>query len=174
MNFRESYDLFTSSGILFNHESPRRGFEFVTRKITSTAAAIKLGLAKELRLGNLNSRRDWGYAADYVRAMWMMLRQEEPDDFVVGTGETHSVREFCEIAFECLDLDYNDYVVTDPKFYRPAEVDLLISNPEKAKEMLGWEPSVTFRELVEMMVKADLQQLSKDGSSQVTRKFISS
>jgi len=160
VNYRESYNLFATSGILFNHESPRRGFEFVTRKITRTAASIKLELANELRLGNLEAQRDWGFAQDYVRAMWMMLQQELPNDFVIGTGETHSVREFCEIAFEYVGLDYRDFVIQDPKFFRPAEVDLLISDPAKAHEILGWKPSVTFRELVEMMVKADLEQLS--------------
>lgn len=163
VNYRESNNIFAVSGILFNHESPRRGFEFVTRKITRTAAAIKLGMAAELRLGNLDAQRDWGYAADYTKAMWMMLQQRTADDYVIGTGETHSVREFCEIAFGCLDMDYQDYVVQDPKFYRPAEVDLLIANPEKAKKILNWEPSITFCDLVEMMVKADLQQLSKEG-----------
>ena len=141
VNYRESYNLFALSGILFNHESPRRGFEFVTRKISRAAAAIELGKISELRLGNLEARRDWGYAADYVRAMWMMLQQEEPKDFVIGTGETHSVREFCEIAFGYLDLDYRNYVVQDPKFYRPAEVDLLVSDPTKARKVLRWEPS---------------------------------
>jgi GDPmannose 4,6-dehydratase len=160
VNYRESYNVFAVSGILFNHESPRRGFEFVTRKISRGAAAIKLGLANELRLGNLDAQRDWGFALDYVRAMWMMLQQDAPQDFVIGTGETHSVREFCEIAFQCVGLDYREYVVQDPKFYRPAEVDLLISNPEKAHRILGWHPFVNFRALVEMMVQADLQQLS--------------
>jgi len=160
VNYRESYNLFTVSGILFNHESPRRGFEFVTRKISRGAAAIKLGLTNELCLGNLDAQRDWGYALDYVRAMWMMLQQETPSDFVIGSGETHSVREFCEIAFGSLDMDHRDYVRQDPKFYRPAEVDLLISNPAKAHKVLGWEPSLTFRELVEMMVQADIEQLS--------------
>jgi len=160
VNYRESYNLFTVSGILFNHESPRRGFEFVTRKISRGAAAIKLGLADQLCLGNLDAQRDWGYALDYVRAMWMMLQQEMPSDFVIGSGETHSVREFCEIAFGFLDMDYRDYVRQDPKFYRPAEVDLLISNPAKARKVLSWEPSVTFRGLVEMMVEADIEQLS--------------
>ena len=160
VNYRESYNLFTVSGILFNHESPRRGFEFVTRKISRGAASIKLGLTDNLHLGNLDAQRDWGYALDYVRAMWLMLQQETPNDFVIGSGETHSVREFCEIAFNCVGLDYRDYVVQDPKFYRPAEVDLLISDPTKAHKVLGWELSVTFRELVEMMVQADLQQLS--------------
>lgn len=160
VNYRESYNLFTSSGILFNHESPRRGFEFVTRKISRGAAAIKLGLADKLSLGNLEAQRDWGFAFDYVRAMWLMLQQDQPSDFVIGSGETHSVKEFCEIAFGCLDLDYREYVVQDPKFYRPAEVDLLISDPSRARKILQWEPSVTFRELVEMMVQADIQQLS--------------
>lgn len=159
INYRESYNLYAVSGILFNHESPRRGFEFVTRKITRSVAAIKLGKAKELRLGNLDARRDWGYALDYVRAMWMMLQQNEPDDFVIGTGETHSVREFCQIAFDYVGLNYQDYVVQDPKFYRPAEVDLLISDPSKAKSKLGWEPSVTFQDLVEMMVYEDIRLL---------------
>jgi GDPmannose 4,6-dehydratase len=168
VNYRESYDLFATSGILFNHESPRRGFEFVTRKISRAAASIKLGLAKELRLGNLDAQRDWGFALDYVRAMWMMLQQETPNDFVIGTGETHSVREFCEIAFSHIGLDYREFVIQDPKFYRPAEVDLLISDPSKAHEILGWKPSVTFQELVEMMVNADLEQLrsSHTGKSQ--------
>jgi GDPmannose 4,6-dehydratase len=161
VNYRESYNLFTVSGILFNHESPRRGFEFVTRKISRGAASIKLGLADKLHLGNLDAQRDWGYALDYVRAMWLMLQQETPEDFVIGSGETHTVREFCEVAFGCVGLDYRDYVVQDPKFYRPAEVDLLISDPTKAHTVLGWEPSVTFRGLVEMMVQADLQQLSR-------------
>jgi GDPmannose 4,6-dehydratase len=160
INYRESYNLFTVSGILFNHESPRRGFEFVTRKISRGAAAIKLGLADKLSLGNLDARRDWGYALDYVKAMWMMLQQAEPSDFVIGSGETHSVRELCEIAFGCLDMDYREFVVQDPKLYRPAEVDLLISDPTRAHTILKWQPSVTFRELVEMMVQADIRQLS--------------
>ena len=161
VNYRESYNLFTVSGILFNHESPRRGFEFVTRKISRGAAAIKLGLADKLSLGNLEAQRDWGYALDYVRAMWIMLQQETPTDFVIGSGETHSVREFCEIAFAYAGLDYRNYVVQDPKFYRPAEVDLLISDPSRAHNVLGWEPSVTFRGLVEMMVQEDIEQLSR-------------
>ncbi len=160
VNYRESYDIFATSGILFNHESPRRGLEFVTRKISHTVAKIKLGLAKELRLGNLEAQRDWGFAGDYVEAMWRMLQHHEPDNFVIGTGETHSVREFCEIAFGCVGLNYQDYVVQDPRFYRPAEVDLLISNPARAKAILGWEPKVSFRQLVEMMVEADLRRLS--------------
>jgi GDPmannose 4,6-dehydratase len=159
VNYRESYDLFACSGILFNHESPRRGLEFVTHKITHGVAAIKLGLANELRLGNLEARRDWGYAGDYVRAMWLMLQQDQPDDYVVATGETHSVREFCEIAFDYVGLDYRDYVVVDETFFRPAEVDLLVGDPSKAKRVLGWEPTVSFEGLIRMMVDADLQAL---------------
>ena len=160
VNYRESYDLFAVSGILFNHESPRRGLEFVTRKITDAVARIKLGMADQLALGNLDSRRDWGFAKDYVRAMWLMLQQDAPDDFVVGTGETHSVREFCQAAFGHVGLNYEDYVVQDPRFYRPAEVDLLVSDPSKAKKVLGWEPTVNFQELVSLMVEADLARLS--------------
>ena len=160
VNYRESYDLFAVSGILFNHESPRRGLEFVTRKITDAVARIKLGLADQLALGNLDSRRDWGYAKDYVQAMWLMLQQDKPDDYVVGTGETHSVREFCQAAFGHVGLNYEDYVVQDPRFYRPAEVDLLVSDPSKAKKVLGWEPTVNFEELVSLMVEADLARLS--------------
>ncbi len=156
VNYRESYDLHVNSGILFNHESPRRGLEFVTRKISHHVARIKLGMSDELRLGNLDSRRDWGYAADYVQAMWLMMQQEKPDDFVVATGETHSVEEFLEVAFGHVDLDWHDYVVQDPQFMRPAEVDLLVGDPTKARETLGWEPTVSFTELVEMMVDADL------------------
>jgi GDPmannose 4,6-dehydratase len=159
VNYRESYDLFACSGILFNHESPRRGLEFVTRKVTYGAAQIKLGLAHELRLGNLDARRDWGYAGDYVRAMWLMLQQDQPDDYVVGTGQTHAVRELCQVAFDCLDLDWQEYVKVDPEFYRPAEVDLLVSDPSKAREKLGWQPEVSFEALVEMMVDADLAHL---------------
>jgi GDPmannose 4,6-dehydratase len=159
VNYRESYNLFAVSGILFNHESPRRGIEFVTHKITHGVARIKLGLANELRLGNLDSRRDWGYAGDYVRAMWMMLQREEPDDFVIGTGETHSVREFCDIAFQYAGLDYKDYVVQDPRFYRPAEVDLLVADPAKAHEQLGWAPSINCEGLIQTMVDADLKAL---------------
>jgi GDPmannose 4,6-dehydratase len=164
VNYRESFNMFASSGILFNHESPRRGLEFVTRKISDGVARIKLGRAKELRLGNLEAQRDWGFAGDYVEAMWRMLQQDKPDTYVVGMGETHSVREFCEIAFGHLDLDYNDYVVQDERFYRPAEVDLLISDPSKARVVLGWEPSVTFKELVSMMVDADLERQSQKKS----------
>jgi GDPmannose 4,6-dehydratase len=161
VNYRESYGLFTCSGILFNHESPRRGLEFVTRKVTHGAAMIKLGLADELRLGNLDARRDWGYAGDYVRAMWLMLQQDEPYDYVVGTGETHSVRELCQVAFEHLGLDWEKHVVVDPEFYRPAEVDLLVSDPSRARAELGWEPTVSFPELIQMMVDADLEQLEQ-------------
>ncbi|MEJ2512861.1 MAG: GDP-mannose 4,6-dehydratase [Anaerolineales bacterium] len=161
VNYRESYNLFAVSGILFNHESPRRGLEFVTRKITDGVAKIKAGLQTELRLGNLESRRDWGYAKDYVRAMWLMLQQDEPEDFVIGTGETKSVREFCEAAFGYVGLNYQDYVVQDPLFYRPAEVDLLVSDPSKAREKLGWSPTIGFEELVSIMVEADLARLSK-------------
>jgi GDPmannose 4,6-dehydratase len=159
VNYRESYDLFACSGILFNHESPRRGLEFVTRKVTYGAAQIKLGLASELRLGNLEARRDWGFAGDYVKAMWLMLQQDQPDDYVVGTGETHSVRELCEVAFGRLDLDWEKYVVVDPAFYRPAEVDLLVSDPAKARNALGWEPEISFERLIQMMVDADLDHL---------------
>ena len=162
VNYRESYDLFACSGILFNHESPRRGLEFVTRKVTYGAARIKLGLAQDLHLGNLDSRRDWGFAGDYVRAMWLMLQQEQPDDYVVGTGETHSVRELCQVAFSTLGLDWQDYVVVDPKFYRPAEVDLLVSDPGKAKAVLGWVPKIGFEELIEMMVRADYELLKHE------------
>jgi GDPmannose 4,6-dehydratase len=163
INYRESYDLFACSGILFNHESPRRGLEFVTHKITYQAARIKLGLAEELRLGNLDARRDWGYAPDYVRAMWLMLQQDRPDDYVVATGETHSVREFCQVTFDCLGLDWEKYVVVDPRFYRPAEVDLLVGDPSKAKQVLGWEPSVTFQDLARIMVEHDLDLLTAQG-----------
>jgi GDPmannose 4,6-dehydratase len=159
VNYRESYNMFACSGILFNHESPRRGLEFVTRKITHGVARIKLGRATELRLGNLEARRDWGFAGDYVRAMWLMLQQEVPDDFVVGTGETHSVEEFVRIAFSHVGLDWKKYVVIDPEFYRPAEVDLLLSSPAKARSVLGWEPEVSFEQLVRMMVDADLAGL---------------
>ena len=159
INYRESYDLHASSGILFNHESPRRGLEFVTRKISHGAAAISLGLADELRLGNLDAKRDWGFAGDYVEAMWLMLQQDEPDDFVVCTGETHSVREFCELAFSRLGLDWQDYVVVDEAFLRPAEVDLLVGDSSKAAERLGWKPQTDFADLVEMMVDADLALL---------------
>ncbi len=160
VNYRESYGMYACSGILFNHESPRRGLEFVTRKIANAVARIKLGLDEELRLGNLDAKRDWGHARDYVRAMWMMLQQDAPDDYVVGTGEMHSVREFVEIAFDHVGLDWQEYVVVDPKFYRPAEVDQLLANPTKAREKLGWVPKVTFEELVREMVDKDLDGLA--------------
>ena len=159
VNYRESYGMFACSGILFNHESPRRGLEFVTRKVTHGAAQIKLGLAHELHLGNLDARRDWGYAGDYVKAMWQMLQQDTPEDYVVGTGETHSVRELCQVAFGYLDLDWEKHVIVDPQFYRPAEVDLLVSDPKKAREKLGWNPEVSFKGLIQMMVDADLAHL---------------
>ncbi len=159
INYRESYNIFGCSGILFNHESPRRGLEFVTHKITDGVARIKLGLANELRLGNLEARRDWGFAGDYVRAMWLMLQQDAPDDYVIATGETHSVEEFVCEAFGYLDLDWREFVKQDPKYYRPAEVDLLVGDPSKAGKQLGWEPTVDFRQLVRLMVDADLQTL---------------
>jgi GDPmannose 4,6-dehydratase len=158
VNYRESYGMFAVSGILFNHESPRRGLEFVSRKVTDAVARIKLGRARELRLGNLDAERDWGYAGDYVRAMWLMLQQEHPSDFVVSTGKTHSVRELVEVAFEYAGLDWTKYVVQDPRFMRPAEVDLLIGDASKARTELGWEPEVSFRELIRMMVDADLER----------------
>jgi GDPmannose 4,6-dehydratase len=162
VNYRESYDLFACSGILFNHESPRRGLEFVTRKVTHGAALIKLGMARDLRLGNLDAKRDWGFAGDYVRAMWLMLQQGQPDDYVVGTGQTHSVRELCEAAFGHLGLDYQDFVKVDPRYIRPADVDLLVSDPAKAQRVLGWQPNVSFQHLVAMMVDADLKRLQSE------------
>ena len=162
INYRESYDLHATSGILFNHESPRRGLEFVTRKISHAVAKIKLGQADELRLGNLDAQRDWGFAGDYVEAMWLMLQQDQPDDYVVATGETHSVREFCELAFGRVDLDWEQYVKVDEKFFRPAEVDLLVGSPAKAKRQLDWEPKTSFPDLVHMMVDADLALLQGD------------
>jgi GDPmannose 4,6-dehydratase len=164
-NYRESYGLFAVSGILFNHESPRRGVEFVSRKITLSAARIKLGLDRELRLGNLDAQRDWGFAGDYVRAMHLMLQAPEPEDYVVGTGETHSVRELAELAFEAVGLDWRQHVRTDPRFVRPAEVDLLTADPTKAREQLGWKPTVDFEELIRMMVEADLKGLRGVGPS---------
>jgi GDPmannose 4,6-dehydratase len=161
VNYRESYGLFAVSGILFNHESPRRGLEFVTRKISNGVAQIKAGKAKELRLGNLESRRDWGFAGDYVEAMWRMLQQDSPESFVIGTGNTHSVKEFCETAFAHAGLDYRDFVVQDSRFYRAAEVDLLISDPSRARTELGWECKVSFEQLVGMMVDADMARISK-------------
>jgi GDPmannose 4,6-dehydratase len=160
-NYREAYDLFSCNGILFNHESPRRGFEFVTRKITRTVAKIKLGLEKELKLGNLEAKRDWGYAGDYVEAMWLMLQQEKCDDYVIATNETHSVEEFVESAFNCVDLNWKDYVTIDEKFYRPAEVNQLIGDYSKAKKILGWRPKVSFKELIKMMVDSDLKEIGK-------------
>lgn len=162
VNYRESYDIFGVSGILFNHESPRRGIEFVTRKVTYNAAKIKLGITKELRMGNLDAKRDWGFAGDYVKAMWLMLQQQKPDNYVVATGQTHSVKDLVEVAFSYLDLDYKDYVIVDEKYIRPAEVDLLIGDSSKAKRVLGWEPEVSFEELVKMMVDADLELLKKE------------
>ena len=160
INYRESYDLHASSGMLFNHESPRRGLEFVTRKISNTVAKIKLGQATELRLGNLDAQRDWGFAGDYVRAMYLMVQQDTPDDFVVATGQTQSVREFCRVAFGHVGLDYEEFVVIDEAFYRPAEVDLLVGDPSKAHDKLGWKPSVGFEDLVTMMVDADIDLLT--------------
>jgi GDPmannose 4,6-dehydratase len=164
-NYREAYDMYCVSGILFNHESPRRGYEFVTRKITSTVARIKLGLATELRLGNLDAKRDWGHAADYVKAMHLMLQQPEPDDYVVATGETHTVREFCERAFNHVGLDYSDFVRIEEQFYRPAEVDLLRGDASKAKRQLGWEQSHTFEELVAEMVESDLESAMRNSDA---------
>ena len=164
-NYREAYGMFCVSGILFNHESPRRGYEFVTRKITSTVARIKLGLATELRLGNLDAKRDWGHAADYVRAMHLMLQQPESDDYVVATGETHTVREFCDLAFRKVGLNYDEFVKVDEKFYRPAEVDLLMGDASKAKRVLGWERDHTFQELVDEMVQADLESVERSAHS---------
>ncbi len=165
VNYRESYDLFTCSGILFNHESPRRGLEFVTRKVTYNAAKIKLELAIEIRIGNLESQRDWGFAGDYVRAMWLMLQQDEPDDFVIATGKTHSVQRLLEVAFGHVGLNWRDYTVQDPQFMRPAEVDLLVGDPAKAQEKLGWQPDVSFEDLIGMMVEADLKKLRDNPES---------
>src|SRR3954462_1813746 len=160
VNYRESYGMFACSGILFNHESPRRGLEFVTRKVTDGVAKIKLGLSRELRLGNLEARRDWGFAGDYVRAMWLMLQEDTPNDYVVGTGKTWSVRQLCETAFRCVGLDYREFVVQDDRFFRPAEVDLLVADASKARDALGWAPAVSFAQLIEMMVQADLGRYS--------------
>ncbi len=161
-NYREAYGLFACSGILYNHESSRRGFEFVTRKISSHVAKIKLGLTDKLELGNLDAKRDWGHSKDYVRAMWMMLQQEKPDDFVICTGEAHSVKEFCELAFSCVGLDYEEYVEINPAFYRPAEVETLLGDCSKAKRTLGWEQSISFEELVREMVESDLRHLDRE------------
>jgi GDPmannose 4,6-dehydratase len=162
VNYRESYDMFAVSGILFNHESPRRGLEFVTRKVAYNVAKIKLGMADELRIGNLDAQRDWGFAGDYVQAMWQMLQQDEPQDIVIATGKTHTVERLLDVAFSTVDLNWQDYAVQDPRFMRPAEVDLLIGDPTKAKETLGWEPTVTFEQLIQMMVEADLHRLKKN------------
>lgn len=175
VNYRESYPLFTCSGILFNHESPRRGLEFVTRKITNTVARIKYGLTNELRLGNLDAKRDWGFAGDYVKAMWLMLQQELPDDYVVASGETHTVRDFVELAFQHVGLDYKDYVTIDPRFMRPAEVEILLGNSEKARTKLGWAPEVSFEQLVNMMMEEDLRLAANEtkninnGSNRIRR-----
>lgn len=166
VNYRESYDLFAVSGLLFNHESPRRGLEFVTRKITYGAARIKHGLAHELRLGNLEAKRDWGYAPDYVMAMWLMLQNSKPEDYVIATGETHTVREFVEIAFARAGLDYNDFVVQAPEFYRPAEVDLLVGDPAKAEKELGWRPAHKFEDLVNIMMDADLERVERENKGE--------
>tara|TARA_B100000315_G_C14348324_1_gene482824 strand:- start:94 stop:777 length:684 start_codon:yes stop_codon:yes gene_type:complete len=160
-NYREAYGLFTCTGLLFNHESPRRGFEFVTRKITSTAARIKLGMEKELRIGNIEAQRDWGFSGEYVKMMHTMLQQDEPDDYVVGTGETHTVREFMQIVFNELNLNYEDHLVIDPRFFRPAEVEILVANPDKARKKLGWNQEVSFEELALSMVRADYDNLKK-------------
>jgi GDPmannose 4,6-dehydratase len=162
VNYRESYDIFGCNGILFNHESPRRGETFVTRKITRAATRIKLGLQDKLLLGNLDAQRDWGYAKDYVEAMWMMLQQDNPDDYVISTGETHSVREFCEIAFNLLGLNYTDYVSVDPIYYRPSEVDLLLGDSSKAQSVLGWQPNTSFNDLIKIMIENDLQLAEKE------------
>ncbi|MEG0614754.1 MAG: GDP-mannose 4,6-dehydratase [Oscillospiraceae bacterium] len=160
-NYRESYDMFACSGILFNHESPRRGLEFVTRKVSMAVAKIKNGMQKELFLGNLDSKRDWGFAGDYVKAMWLMLQQDKPDDFVIATGETHTIREMCDVAFSYVGLNYEDYVKVDPKFFRPAEVEILLGDPTKAKKTLNWELKVNFKQLIEMMVQSDLEKIEK-------------
>jgi GDPmannose 4,6-dehydratase len=168
VNYRESYNMFAVSGILFNHESPRRGLEFVTRKVTDAVARIKLGLAKELRLGNLDAKRDWGFAGDYVKAMWLMLQQPKPDDYVISTGETHSVQELVEVAFGHVGLDWNKYVKIDKAFLRPAEVDLLIGDCSKAKKELGWKPTVSFQQMIQMMVDSDIKLLQKEHNLNIT------
>lgn len=162
INYRESFDMYACSGILFNHESPRRGIEFVTRKVTDAVARIKLGLQDEIRMGNLDAKRDWGYAKDYVRAMWLMLQQDEPDDYVIATGETRTIRELLEAAFGYVDLNYEDYVVVDPKFFRPAEVDILLGDSSKAREKLGWKPEVSFEEMIHMMVDEDIKRVKAE------------
>jgi GDPmannose 4,6-dehydratase len=165
VNYRESYNLFACSGILFNHESPRRGLEFVTRKVTDGVARIKLGMSRQLRMGNLTAKRDWGFAGDYVEAMWRMLQQDTPDDFVVATGKTHSVEYLLNVAFACVDLDWKEYVTIDPAFLRPAEVDYLVGDPSKAARTLGWKPQVSFEELIRMMVDADLCRLKEQAKA---------
>jgi GDPmannose 4,6-dehydratase len=162
VNYRESYDLFACSGILFNHESPRRGYEFVTRKVTDGVARIKLGLINELKMGNLDAKRDWGYAGDYVEMMWMMLQQDRPEDFVVATGETHSVKELVQIAFDYAGLDWEQHIKIDPRFVRPAEVDMLIGDPSKAEKLLGWKPQVSFQEMIKMMVDSDMRIVQEE------------
>ncbi len=162
VNYRESYNMFCCSGICFNHESPRRGLEFITRKVTNNVAKIKLGLTNELRIGNLNAKRDWGFAGDYVKAMWLMLQQDEPDDYVIGTGITHPVKDLVQVAFDYVDLSWKDYVVVDPKFIRPAEVELLLGDSSKARKKLGWGPEVSFEDLIKMMIDADLEKLEND------------
>jgi len=162
VNYRESYNMFCCSGILFNHESPRRGLEFITRKVTNAAAKIKLGLSNELRLGNLDAKRDWGFAGDYVKAMWLMLQQEKPDDYVISTGITHSVRYLVQIAFDYVNLNWKDYVIVDPKFVRPAEVEILLGDSTKALKKLGWAPETSFEELIKMMIDADLERIEND------------
>jgi len=162
VNYRESYNMFCCSGILFNHESPRRGLEFVTRKVTNTVAKIKLRLASELRLGNLDAKRDWGFAGDYIKAMWLMLQQDEPEDYVIATGVTHSVKDLVQIAFDYVNLNWEDYVIVDPKFVRPAEVDLLLGDSTKAKDKLGWKPAVDFKSLIKIMVDADLEKVKNN------------
>ena len=162
VNYRESFDMFACSGILFNHESPLRGIEFVTRKVTDAVARIKLGMQSELRLGNIDAKRDWGFAGDYVEAMWLMLQQEKPDDYVVATGQTTTVRDMCNIAFKHVGLEYNEYVKIDPKFYRPAEVEVLLGNPAKAKKALGWEPKTSLEQLIHMMVDADMVRVNNE------------
>jgi GDPmannose 4,6-dehydratase len=161
VNYRESFNIHASSGILFNHESPLRGLEFVTRKVTDAVARIKLGMAKELRLGNIDAKRDWGHARDYVQAMWLMLQQDEPDDYVIATGVTTSVRDMCRVAFEAVDLKMEDHLVIDPSLFRPAEVDVLLGDPSKARAKLGWEPKVTWQEMIREMIEADLKRLSR-------------
>jgi GDPmannose 4,6-dehydratase len=162
INYRESYNMFCCSGILFNHESPRRGLEFVTRKVTNAAAKIKLGLSNELRLGNLDAKRDWGFAGDYVKAMWLMLQQDKPDDYVISTGITHSVNDLVKIAFDYVNLNWENYVIVDPKFVRPAEVEILLGDSTKALKKLGWAPETSFEELIKMMIDADLERIEND------------